>query len=329
MRLLALLQSTILLLALAGCGQRTVRIDLVPVENPLSPQVVESDPGVFVSDEIALVNVSGLLSNAAAGSFLSHGSNPVSDFRETLHAIEQDPAVKAVVLRLNSPGGTVTASDMMYRDLLAFKKRTHKPVVAEMLDVCASGGYYVSCGADYRMAYPSTITGSIGVIIQTLNFTGTLGKLGITAKAITSRENKDMGSPLRPMTANDEKLLKGLVDEFYGQFLKIVQQSPQHVAAADWSMVTDGRVFTGTDAQRLGLVDQIGSLDEALAKAKQLAGITRAKVIMYTHNDSYKGSAYAQAPGGSPQVNMLNLNLDTSGILPSTRPEFLYLWTGN
>ena len=107
-----------------------------------------------------------------SGGLFSAGHNPVSDFRETLDAIARDPSVKAVVLRINSPGGTVTASAMMYHDVLEFKKKTGKPVVACMMDVCASGGYYLSCAADYRVAYPTTITGSIGVIIETLNFNG-------------------------------------------------------------------------------------------------------------------------------------------------------------
>ncbi len=315
--------------AIAGCGPRTLRIDYIPTEDALRPQVVEKDPGAFVTDKVALVNVTGLIANMNSSTLLSSGSNPVSDFRETLNAIERDDSVKAVVLRMNTPGGTVTASDMMYRDLLSFKARTHKPVVVAMTDLCASGGYYLSCAGDYRIAYPSTITGSIGVIIETFNISGTLVKLGISSKAITSRENKDMGSPFRPMTANDEKLLKGLVDQFYAQFLGIVKASPQHIADADWSMVTDGRVFTGKDAVRLGLIDQLGSLDDAIAKAKQMAGIKLAKIVMYTHQDSVKGSAYATAPNPTRDINMLNINIDSSTIIPSTHPEFLYLWNGN
>jgi protease IV len=329
MRYLSLLLIALLASTLVGCGPRTLRIDYIPVEEELTPQVVEKDPGAFVTDKIAMVNVSGLIANMNNGSLLSSGTNPVSDFRETLNAIERDPSVKAVILRMNTPGGTVTASDMMYRDLVAFKARTHKPVVVAMTDVCASGGYYLSCAGDYRIAYPSTITGSIGVIIETFNFSGTLGKLGISAKAITSRENKDMGSPFRPMTENDEKLLKALVDQFYAQFLGIVKASHQRVADADWSMVTDGRVFTGKDAQRLGLIDQLGSLDDAIIKAKQMSGIKLAKIIMYTHQEGYKGSTYAKAPSPTHDINMLNVNVDTAGMLPSTHPEFLYLWKGS
>ena len=315
--------------ALVGCGKRTMRFELVPVEEKLEQQVIsEGDAGAFTSDKIAVVTVSGLISNAKASGILSGGSNAVSDFRERLDAIAQDASVKAVLLRLNTPGGTVTASDMMYKDLLTFKAKTHKPVVVEMMDVCASGGYYLSCGADYRMAYPTTITGSIGVIIQTLNFHGTLDKLGISAKAITSRENKDMGSPLRPMTANDEKLLKGLVDEFYAGFLAIVKSSPQHVKDSDWDMVTDGRVFSGNEALRLGLIDQIGTLDDAIAKAKGLAGIKHAKLVMYTHKDEHLGSAYVAAPAGGTAINMINVNVAEGALAPTMHPQFLYLWTG-
>lgn len=320
----------ILAVSLAACGRRTLRVEWVPVEEKLSEQKIgEGDGGFFSNDKIAVVSVSGLISNMRPGGLLTMSSegNPVSDFRERLDAIASDDSVKAVVLRINSPGGTVTASDMMYRDLKAFRAKTKKPVVVEMMDVCASGGYYLSCAADYRMAYPTTITGSIGVIIQTLNFTGTLSKLGISARALMSRENKDMGSPLRPMTANDEKLLQGLVDQFYGGFLEVVRTAPQHIKESDWSLVTDGRVFTGKDALRLGLIDRLGTLDDAVAKAKEIAGIKHARLIMYTHKDRYRGSVYAANPA-PPEINMININIAPDAIVPALHPQFLYLWTG-
>jgi len=318
--------SLALLTALTGCGRRALRVDFVPVEDRLLPQVIEQDDGMFVNDRIAIINLSGLISDAKASSLLSEGSNPVSDVREVLNAIELDRNVKAVVLRINSPGGTVTASDMIYRDILAFKARTHKPVVTSMMDICASGGYYVSCASDYRFAYPTTLTGSIGVIVQTINFTGTMEKLGISAKAITSGPNKDMLSPLRPLTKNDETLAKEFVTQFYGQFLDIVKSSPQHVKVADWDMLTDGRVVTGKDAAKYGLVDEVGDLTAAIAKAKAMSGVTKAKIIEYTHQDEHKGSVYAAS--GAPQVNMINVNVDPSAIVPSGHPQFLYLWMG-
>lgn len=322
----------------AGCGNRALRIDLVPVEDHLTPEVVESsDADAFTSDKIAMVQVSGLIANMKSSSLLSPGTNPVSDFRETLDAIARDPSVKAVVLRMNTPGGTVTASDMMYKDLLEFKKKTHKPVVCCMMDVCASGGYYVSCAADYRIAYPTTITCSIGVIIETLNLNGTLKKLGIDNESVKSGPNKDMGSPFKkpadpdaPLDPNDRKLLQGIVDQFYAQFKGVVKASPNHIKDADWGMLTDGRVVSGKDAAQLGLIDETGDLDLAIAKAKEMAHIKRAKIITYSRYDEVHGSIYASTPSHNtqPQVNMVNLNVDLGDLIPRGQSQFLYLWSG-
>ncbi len=277
-------------MVLGGCGGRTIRIDLVPVQDRLQSQVVEEgDSGPFDTDKIAMVNVSGLIANQKSGGLLAGGQNPVSDFRETLDAIARDDSVKAVLLRINSPGGTVTASAMMYHDLLEFKAKTHKPVVVCMMDVCASGGYYVSCAGDYRIAYPTTITGSIGVIMETLNLNGTLHKLGILEEAVKSGPNKDMGSPFKapedpdhPLSANDRELLQGIVNQFYAGFKKVVKDSPNKIKDADWAMLTDGRVVSGTDAEKYGLIDQVGTLDVAILKAKEMAHIQKAKIVAYT-----------------------------------------------
>lgn len=332
------LAALLLLLLLPACGRRTVRIDLVPTEDPLQPQIVESaDAGPFTSDRIALIDVSGLIANVKKSALLTPGANPVSDFREILDQVARDKHVKAVVLRINSPGGTVTASDMMYRDLLAFKKKTGKPVVTSMLDVCASGGYYLSCASDYRIAYPTTITGSIGVIVETLNFNTTLHKLGIATEAVKSGPNKDMASPFKPaesldkpLSANDRELLQKLVNDFYAGFKDIVKASPNKIADKDWPMLTDGRIVTGKDAASLGLIDQTGTLDDAIAKAKELAHIQKAKIITYTRVGEFKGSAYARSPvpQGGTQVNMININLDISELMQGSGPQFLYLWKG-
>jgi protease-4 len=338
MRKLLLASLLATLAFLPACGNRTVRLDFVPSEERLEPQTIESaDAGFFTSDKIAMITVTGLISNSRGRSLLSSGTNPVSDFRETLDAIARDASMKAVLLRINSPGGTVTASDMMYKDLLAFKKKTGKPVVCCMMDICASGGYYLSCASDYRIAYPTSITGSIGVIIETLNLNGTLKKIGITNEAVKSGPNKDMGSPFKrpadpdaPLDPNDRALLQALVNQFYDGFKGIVRASPNHIQEADWPMLTDGRVFTGKDAARLGLIDQVGDLDTAIDKAKEMAHIQKAKIVVFTRTDETRGSIYAAAPvgGAQPQVNMLNLNVDLGDLLPRGQSQFLYLWQG-
>ena len=324
---------------LGGCGGRTIRIDLVPVEDRLQPQVIEeADAGLFTTDKIAMVNVSGLIANSKKGGLLAGGENPVSDFRETLDAIARDDSVKAMLLRINSPGGTVTASSMMYHDLLEFKAKTHKPVVVCMMDVCASGGYYLSCAGDYRIAYPTTITGSIGVIMETLNLNGTLHKLGIATESVKSGPNKDMGSPFKPpedpehpLTENDRQLLQAIVNQFYAGFKEVVKASPNKIKDADWPMLTDGRVVSGTDAEKYGLIDQVGTLDVAILKAKEMAHIQKAKIIAYTRSDDTRGSIYAENPGHGntqPQMNMVNINLDMGDLIPRGESQFLYLWTG-
>ena len=325
-------------LAAAGCGNRTIRLDFVPTGERLTPQVVESaDAGWLTSDKVAMVTVSGMISNGKSSGILSAGSNPVSDFRAALDAIAQDDHVKALVLRINSPGGTVTASAMMYQDLLAFKKKTGKPVVTCMMDLCASGGYYLSCASDYRIAYPTTITGSIGVIMETVNINGTLKKIGVGMEAVKSAANKDMGSPFKPaesldkpLTENDRALLQEIVDQFYAGFKEVVKASPNHIDEKNWTMLTDGRVVTGKDAVGYGLIDQVGDLDQAFAKAKALAHIEHARIIIYKRSDESAGSIYASAPGASSaqQVNLLNLNVDLGDLIPRSHSEFLYLWAG-
>jgi protease-4 len=262
----------------------------------------------------------------------------VSDFRETLDAIAKDDNVKAVVLRINSPGGTVTGSAMMYHDLLEFKAKTHKPVVTCMMDLCASGGYYLSCASDYRIAYPTTITGSIGVIVESININGTLKKIGVATEAVKSGPNKDMASPFKPaesmdkpLTENDRELLQNVVTQFYEGFKEVVKKSPQHIKDSDWGMLTDGRVVTGKDAAAYGLIDEVGDLNGALAKAKAMANIKKAKVVIYKRSDEAAGSVYASNPGignATPQMNLLNLNVDLGDLIPRGQSEFLYMWTG-
>jgi protease IV len=240
------------------------------------------------------------------------------------------------VLRINSPGGTVTASAMMYQDLLEFKKKTGKPIVTCMMDVCASGGYYLSCASDYRIAYPTTLTGSIGVILESVNVNGTLKLIGVATEAVKSGPNKDMASPFKPatsfdkpLTENDRELLQTIINQFYGSFKEVVKASPQHVKEADWGMLTDGRVVTGKDAATYGLIDEVGDIDKAIAKAKSLAGIKHAKVVTYSRSEDARSSVYASAPvAGQSAVNVFNLNVDLGDLIPRGRSEFLYMWTG-
>ena len=177
-------------------------------------------------------------------------------------------AIKAVVVRVNSPGGSVVASDEIYRALLDFEK----PVVVWMGDTAASGGYYIACGGDHVMAHPDTLTGSIGVISQFLNAEELLDKIGVDALVITSGPKKDIGSMFREMTEEEKAIWEAIIDQVYEDFVAVVAEArdlpPEQVRE-----LADGRVYTGQQALELGLVDAVGSSDEAIERAAELGGI--------------------------------------------------------
>jgi protease-4 len=274
-----------------------------------------------------------MLLNARRSGLLTEGDNPVSLFAEQLNKAAEDNDVKAVILRINSPGGTVTATDMMYRQVRRFREKTGKPVVALQMDIAASGGYYLSCAADHIIAYPSTITGSIGVIIQTFTLKPMLERWGVGLEALTSGKNKAAGSPLGTLTDEHRAILQGLVNDFYARFREVVKQARPKIPQDQFAQVTDGRVYSGDAALGMGLVDQVGDLYDAHAKAKELAKIQRADMVRYHRPLSYTPTPYAAAPHPSPvegdhrpttQINLVQLNIDE---LPgSGTVGFYYLW---
>ncbi|HOG30365.1 MAG TPA: signal peptide peptidase SppA [Vicinamibacterales bacterium] len=313
---------------LCGCGQDVGWvIKPVPLDETLRETVIAADPGLFVSDKIAVLDVDGLLMNRRATGWMMPGENPVSLFVEKLDRAESDPNVRAVVVRINSPGGAVTASDVMYRRLVRFRAaRPGVPVVAVIEDVGASGGYYVACGADTILAHPTSVTGSIGVIVQTVSFAGTMRMIGIDAKAVTSGARKDMASPLKPLDEKDLAILQGIVDQYYRRFLQVVESARPNLKPDQVRALADGRVYTGEQAKDNGLVDGLGYVDDAVLMAKKRSARARVKLVMYHRPLGYRANVYSAAPNLAPQVNLLNIDLP--GVLSLAQPEFLYLWTG-
>lgn len=292
-------------------------------DRPLEESIVCDADHYFCSKKIALIDVSGVLVNAKSSGLLGDGANPVSNFREALDIAADDPHVKAVVLRINSPGGAVTASDIMYQDLINFRHATGKPVVACMMDIAASGAYYLAMASDVVIAHPTTVTGSIGVIMSLYNAHGLFEKIGVESNPIKSGPNKDIGNPGRPMTPEERAILQNVVDRFYGQFVHVVAEG-RHLPEDKVRPLADGRVYTGIEAKELGLVDQVGHLEDALAAAKQLACLQDAKVVTYSPCDGYKGSIYA----GLPRIpSEINVKLQIPGLtgMPGSA-AFMYLW---
>jgi protease-4 len=288
----------------------------------LREEVVQRGSGVFPS-KIVIIEVEGMLLNTRSGGLLQPQENDVSLFAQQLDRAEHDPAVRAIVLRVNSPGGTVSASDSMYQTLLKFKERCHKPVVASTQDVSASGAYYVSCAADKIVAQPTSIVGSIGVIFNSFDVSETMSKIGVRSEAIKSGPLKDMGSPFKPLGQPERAVMQGMVDEFYARFKAIVK-SNRHLDDATLTAVSDGRVFTGSRAVEVHLVDQLGYLPDAIELAKQLANAPGAETLLYKRPYGYGGSIYANSSPTTPQANVIQFNLSPAqAFLPT---GFYYLW---
>jgi protease-4 len=316
-----------LLIALAGCGPLTFTVGARPGGQELTTTVVEADDQMF-GPRVAIVDVSGRLINADRNRLLSQGENPVSLLHEKLEAAEQNDRVKAIILRLNTPGGTVTASDVMYRSLQRFKRDSDKPVVALMMDVTASGGYYLACGADEIVTYPTAVTGSVGVLVQTVSLKPALSRLGVQTEAITSGENKAAGSPLTTLSDEQRQIFQNMVDDFYQRFVRVVRQGRPDITESQIEQVTDGRVVSGRRAVALNLADRAGDLYDAFDRAKALAKVPSADLVVYHRQMRYVGSPYAEspaAPRAATQINLAQVNVNAA--LPGTSPVmFYYLW---
>ena len=218
----------------------------------------------------------------------------------------------------------MTASDIIYHELKTFKASRKVPIVASIMDLGTSGGYYIAAAADRVLAHPSSVTGSIGVIMLTMNARGLLEKVGVEATAVTSGPRKDMGSPFRTMTPEERVIFQGLIDSFYQRFLNIVQEGRSNLQMEQIKRLADGRIYTGEQAKAAGLVDEIGYLEDAIALAKKKAGLTEAKVVTYQRPGEYSNNVYSKllAPSGLAGL----ADLDLMSFVRGGTPQFMYLW---
>ena len=322
-----ILIAVMVLVFLGGCGKNMgILLRPVDVTEELEESEVGGDDGWFITDKIAIIDVDGIIANARDRGSFGAGENPVSLFVEKLDKIEDDSDVKAVILRINSPGGGVTASDIMYHRLTQFRTRREIPVVALIEDVGASGGYYIACGADRILAHPTSITGSIGVIVQAVSLAQTLKMIGVETKAITSGPMKDMASMFKPLDDKDLAILKVMVDAYYERFLNVVAGARKGIAADKVRALADGRVYTGDQAKKNGLVDDLGYMADAFKLAKELSKTTSARMVIYHRPYGYRANAYSGAAPTVPQINLINISV--GDLLAGSRPHFMYLWTG-
>jgi len=296
--------------AIAGCIN--VKVNLLPGAEPLVEQLISGEG----NDKVVLIDLSGVISSADDGSLLGGAKSPgmLSRVREELDKARADKDVKAVVLRVNSPGGGVTASDTLYHEIKRFKKETGVKVVAHVLDVGASGAYYASLAADHINAQPTSIVGSIGVTMLRIDATGLMQKVGVQAHQISSGEWKSMGSPFRPLSPEERDIFQNMIDNLFRQFARVVADE-RNMPLERVRQVGDGRVFSSAEAKNNGLIDDIGYLEDSIQKAMSLANISQARVVDYARPGEYRPNIYS--------TSLININL---GELARPGVSFAYVW---
>jgi protease-4 len=239
-----------------------------------------------------------------------------------------DPLVKAVILKINSPGGTVTASDVIYHEVKRFRKKKNIPVIAAMMDLATSGGYYVAMAADKVIAHPTTVTGSIGVLAFRFNAKELMSKIGIQNETISAGEKKTLLYPFEPLTPEDRAILQSVIDNLHGCFKNVVTEARGELSAEQVEKLADGRIYDAKQALENKLIDSIGYIDDAIDLAKKEAGVDRARVIKYHRPSGYKNNIYSQAgfaqPSGGNTFNMINL--DMGSITRNMGVRFMYIW---
>ena len=300
------------LAALRGVGSPVRMAESIPRFREI---VVQG--GTFgVSDRIALITLRGVISSSIPGNV---SDSMVDDMRMALEQAREDRNVKAIVLEIDSPGGEVTASDEIYNAVV--KARTRKPVVVYMDSLAASGGYYVSCGGKFLMANETTITGSIGVIIQTLNYEQLLNKVGLASVVFKSGKFKDILNGARPMTQEERDLIQSFVMQTYEKFLGIVARERGVPADTLRNGIADGRILSGKDALNDKLIDGLGQIDDAFKKAKDLGNAPNAMVVKY--GPPFSLSRFFRAFGQSDSKIQLELPKQLVPQLESGRAYFL------
>ncbi len=315
----------ICLVVLSGCAG--LNVSLLPETKPLEEKVVEGEG----KPKILLLDLDGVISfkEEKDALRLKTGPSKVSFFREALLKAEADPDISGVILRINSPGGTVSASDTIYHEIMNFKKKRKVPVHAYIMELGASGGYYAASAADRIIASPTAIMGSIGVIAMKFNIEGLLSKIGVSEETYKSGPKKDFWSPFRPTTPEEKKMFQDIIDKLYARFVEVVHANRRNLLSEqEIRSLADGRVFVAGEALEAKLIDGIAYLDETIAGMKKDLNMERAKVITYVRPKTFKSniySEYSEMPASGPQsITLISLNAGELSLF--TGVQFMYLW---
>ncbi len=313
----------IFLLPLLG-GCTLFHVEIVPQPKPLEEKVVEGEG----RPKILLLDIAGFISEKEPhGSLLSgEKQSTVVQVKEVLQKAEKDSDIAGVILRINSPGGTVAASDIIRHEIIDFKNRRKIPVYACITGIGTSGGYYAATAADLIIAHPTAITGSIGVLLLQFNVEGLLAKVGVTEQTIKSGQLKDIMSPFRASTPEERKIIQTIIDRLAARFVDVVLARPNNrLDRKELEKLADGRIFTAEQALAEKLIDRVDYLDGAITALKQARGLKEARIVSYYRPGGYRGTIYSAAQAdAAPTVNLININTD--GLEMLSEPQVLYLW---
>lgn len=259
---------------------------------------------MFGSSKIAVIKVGGVIISS-------------DKIIKEIDKYRKNPTVKAIVLRVNSPGGGVAPSQEIYEAVKKITRKKKIKIVVSMGSVAASGGYYISCAADRIVANPGTITGSLGVIMEFPNIKELLKKIGVENRNVKSGTYKDIGSPFREMKSEEKKLIKGMIDDVYEQFVQAISES-RGMPEDEVRKIADGRIFSGRQAKAIGLVDKLGGFQVALETAAEMTGLDLDKTVILRKEESFRISRF---------LSGLNRFIEQmSGRLNQSLSPVQYLW---
>ncbi len=309
------------LISTLGSGCTLLNVNLVPPISPLKEKVIFGKG----NDKVLLIDIDGVIGNKKKESSLGSTTEVglVERVREVLKKAKEDNEIKGIILRINSPGGTVTSSDVIYHELKVFKEEKNIKSYTMIMDLAASGGYYIAQASDKIFAHPTSLTGSIGVIALKVNLDELMDKIGVDLEVVKSGDKKDFLSPFRPLTKEERVLFQDTIDSFHKRFVQIIANNRKMLSFAEIEKLADGRVYTAEQALNEKLIDQIVYLDEAIELVQKDLKLNEIKVVTYHRPGDYKNNLYSAVPK-SPSINVLNFNIN---LLPhSTEPNFLYMW---
>jgi protease-4 len=272
--------------------------------------------------KVLVITVKGIIDDNPRRRLLRTEPSMVEEVAAQLKTAEKDKDIRAVLFKIDSPGGTATATDLLYHEITGYQQRTGAKVIASIMNVGASGGYYLALPADRIFAHPTSITGSVGVVFLRPQLFGLMDKIGVGVAVSKSGKNKDIGSPFRPATEEEDAIFQDLTDRLAERFIDRVR-AHRSISGPALTDVATARIYIAEEARALGLVDEVGYLSDAVAAAKKMAGLAEdARVVVYRRTAYANDTIYnpATGPGAGPEMPRLGL-----GLLP-VQAGFYYLW---